>query len=122
MAKKAKASERFTKAQAEELRQQLSGLQTVPERKAAYKKVGLSQQEVARLLLDYKLEKLPPAKPGKPGKAAAKAPKKAAAPVPAKAPKAAAKAPARAKDTSLDEDVKQLIALQARVISKLMGN
>ena len=132
--KKSKVSDRFSREQAATIHAEADADKTTDGRAKIYMKHGLSRQEAAQLFRSSSLPKLSDAAPSKKTKpAAGKASKKttkgpakatATAPTPetkkkAPAPKAA---PARKANPGLDEDVRALIALQARVISRLMGN
>jgi hypothetical protein len=131
-----KVADRFTDEQAKAILAEINAEESADGRLKIYKRHGLSKQSAIRLFMDKNLPSMTPAKvpgtkskvaAGKASKKTAKASSKASttAPTPAPAKKTQAPKPAPAKKAAnpgLDEDVRQLIALQARVISRLMGN
>ena len=129
-----KASETFSEEQATAIHSEINAENSVDGRKKIYARHGLTVGTGPRLFKEKGLSKVVPAKVPSKKAAAWKAQKKAAkaspkavttapTPEPKKKTQAPKAAPAKkATSPGLEEDVRQLIALQARVISRLMGN
>ena len=125
--KKSKGPDDFAKDEAVKINNDLLAVETGEQRDAIYKKYGTTKQMWIQVSKTYNLTDLPKAKPGKVKKKAIGATKASATKpttqtkVEPKKRAPVAKQPSKPKNSTLDQDIRDLIALQAKVIGQLIG-